>query len=206
MIMTRVQNITQFKSEFAMSGTIADNHSASNAELAAAYAQKISRLSEISGSAYAVERYKKYYLFCRNISLDLPLPAPIPFCRTDKRGIPRDIKPLVPLLTGPPEDRRVGLTIARFYESIYCRPNPDLGAIRNPCTGVDIDDEFKEFVMMKIPHIARNVRSPSKFKVINRLVAGPNGPAMLTAHYDALALKDSGLLDRLSDLKKICPT
>jgi hypothetical protein len=197
--MNKVLNLINFIAEVTMSSTFAHK------QIAEVYRSEIARLCANSGNAYAAERYKQYYLFCRNIAMDLPLPLPIPFCRTDKEGIPKDIKLLVPLLKGSPADRRLGLTIARFYESIYCKPRPNLGPIMDPCSGTPFDEDFRAFVMERVPRIFRNVRLPNKFKIIHRQVTGPNGPAMLTAHYDALALQQQGLDNSLHELSSIIP-
>jgi len=179
--------------------------------IAERYANQIDHHVINRGKVSAASHFKAMHLFCRNIALGITLPAPLPFVRTDKKGIPKVIKPLVPLLTGSPDDKRIGLTISRFYESIYVKPAPNLDAITAPNTedqlfniANEIED-FKSFVEQKITVIARNPGTPNKFKVINRLVSGPNGPAMLTAHYDALALAKTDLAQRLNSLTKIFP-
>lgn len=169
------------------------------------YNNNISKKIRNEGRVTAVKHFKEMYLFCRNISLEIDLPAPLPFVATDKKGIPKVIKPLVPLLTGTTDDRRVGLTIARFYESIYCEPNPDTSSITDEITGNPVNIEFENFIQTKVPQIVKNCPSPDRFRITCRQVKGPNGPSMLTSHYDSVALMKYGILEKLNSLSNILP-
>ena len=157
------------------------------------------------GKVTSVKHFKEIYLFCRNISLEIDLPAPLPFVATDKKGVPKVIKPLIPLLTGTTDDRRIGMTIARFYESIYCDAKPDVTSIIEETSGTVVNDKFHKFIETKVPKIVRRHFAPDNFKIVCRQVKGPNGPAMLTSHYDAVALKQKGILDNLNKLSNILP-
>lgn len=163
--------------------------------VAESYYNQINHHVVNKGKQHAAKFYKEMFLFCRNIALGLELPAPVPFTKTDKDGIPKVIKPLVPLLTGSNDDKRVGLTIARFYESIYCKTDYGTENVTSQYIGdctQDFQIKFGKFLKNKIPLVFGTIPSPyGKYSIVNRLVAGPNGPAMLTSHYDALAVMDN---------------
>jgi hypothetical protein len=163
------------------------------------------------GKADSVAFFKYMNLIARNIALDLELPPQLPFTATNKRGIPKVLKPLESLLTGTVGDKQVGLTITRFYESIYLKPSTNTDAITAPYGGIDLDPflkKFKKYLDHKLPLIYGKISSPySDHKIINRLVGGPNGPAMLTAHYDAVSvLEDPDLRETFLQYSKINPS
>jgi hypothetical protein len=159
------------------------------------------------GKSEAASYYKSLFLFARNISLSLPLPQPIPFTKTNKKGIPKDLIPLIPLLRGSSDDKKIGLTIARFYESFYSKPVPNYEAIEASYTGnIESFDEFRRYLDDNLIKVTGNLASPDKFKIVNRLTKGPNGNSMLTSHFDAVAVtEDKDLLKAHKDLAEIYP-
>lgn len=160
------------------------------------------------GKRDAVDHYKALFLFARNIALGLPHPPAIPFTRTNSEGVPKVLVPLLPLLRGTSDDKKVALTICRFYESIVCKPQPDIDPITDEYAGEARLDfsEFRDFLDWKLPNIVGKLKSPDNFKVINRLTMGPNGHSMLTAHYDAIAvLMDKNLTKAFLALEDLYP-
>lgn len=70
-----------------------------------------------NGSHHTLSRYKEGYMFLRNLVLHLPT-QPISFCKVDKRGIPKILWSLRPLLSKSRDLSRVALSIARSFELI----------------------------------------------------------------------------------------
>jgi len=163
-----------------------------------------------NGKHYALERYKASYGFLRNFVLNLKTPN-IPFCRVDKRGIPKTLWALRPLLKGNREELRLALTIARTYEEIYLPLNIDLDAIEGPSHyGKDSKkhiENFEKFLVKftnKYPRYLGTLQNTSKeLKVFTTTASGPNGPAVAAAHLDALAVKnDKEVYDNLREFNQ----
>lgn len=117
-----------------------------------------------------------------------------------------DLIPLLPLLQSSHKDLvRIGLTITRVYELIILPPELDLEAITldGPRLDAPFLTKFEKFCSTWTAnlHIRNVTHIPKLDKVIGNLVKGPNGPAILTAHYDALAVvNDSALCSALDEL------
>ena len=107
------------------------------------------RLSvKTNGPRYTLDRYKLCYMFLRNIILQLPT-SPIPFCITDKRGIPKPLWPLRPLIKGEVKFQRLALSIARSYELIKLPIDYSTETIEQDPLGVNLEETsklFKEFL------------------------------------------------------------
>jgi len=104
--------------------------------------------------------------------------------------------------------KRLGLTIARIHETIYLPPTFD----PDPITSVS-DKEFQEFSIEGFSSFCRKFLKGLHFdfKIPNcteelkgRLVQGPNGPSILSAHQDARAILDNDeIADAISDFLDI---
>lgn len=81
------------------------------------YETEIQEAIKAHGKQYTLGRYKECYAFLRNYLLELPT-QPVPFCKVDKRGIPKPLWSIRPLIKGCRSSKRVALTIARSYEQI----------------------------------------------------------------------------------------
>jgi len=146
------------------------------------------------GKRQALLRYKECYVFLRNKLLYLNT-EPIPFCRIDKRGLPKPLWPLRPLLKGSREEHRLALVIARTYESIqlpidYSVDNITNGASYTETAFNDVNQQFKIFLgefTNKFPWYLGTLQkqSPLEKQVFTTLSKGPNGPAVACAHLDA---------------------
>jgi hypothetical protein len=81
------------------------------------YENRLDYVIKHNGKRYTLELYKDCYRFLRNYLLQIPT-QPVPFCKTDKFGIPKPLWSIRPLIKGNRNDRRLALTIARTYEKI----------------------------------------------------------------------------------------
>jgi hypothetical protein len=152
------------------------------------------------GPHHTVEKYKLYFQYAVRLALRLPTEA-IPFTRITKCGHPLPLKPILPLLKGDYWDRRIGLTIARCYTLIKLEPTVDVSQVVTPGKEISLDylNKWKSFVgkiLKPIDHPKYPV--PQTFTFGAR--TGPNGPAVLTAHLDAIALKRSPLFDTFMEI------
>jgi hypothetical protein len=145
------------------------------------------------GPRQTVEKYKLYFQIATKIALRLPTEA-IPFTRVTKDGFPLRLKPLIPLLKGSKWDKRVGLTIARLYTLIRLEPQMDISQVITPGKEISLDfsNKWIEYVRKSLKPIG-NPKYPIPQSFTFGARSGPNGPAVLTAHLDAIALKRSSL-------------
>jgi hypothetical protein len=86
------------------------------------------------GRKKAIEVLKGIHTIAVHTAMERPI-TPISFIKSDKKGIPRIIKPLVPLLKGSGNMKRVALSITKLYLAIYLKPSRDFSNITDPYTG-----------------------------------------------------------------------
>lgn len=158
-------------------------------EAARTYALGLDHEIKHRGKASAVALYKQIHLIAKCIAVEQPF-APLPFRKSDKDGVPRVLKPLLPFLRGNPEEKRAALTVTRFFESVTLVPSLNLDPIvdQGPEVPKDLLLDISVFLKTWVPRVLGKVSLPSRSKVGGRLVSGPNGSAILTAHYDAAAV------------------
>jgi hypothetical protein len=128
----------------------------------------------------------------------------IPFRKTTKEGLCKDLRPFIPLFRGDENEIRAALTILRQYLLFYQRPVPDLKSITE--TGGSwladflIGKSFKLFVS-EVPKETLQ----GSIQIVPRARAGPNGrSSLMSAHLDAVALTQRPkLLDSLHKLSRI---
>jgi hypothetical protein len=131
----------------------------------------------------------------------------IPFCKSNKRGIPQVLKPVEYLLTGPAEYKRLGLTITRCYETIVGPAvwNPIPITAPGPTLSPDLIQRFTSFceIWTKKEGI-RSLKIQPTESLRGGLVQGPNGPSIITSHYDAAAvMSDQTLYTNLMQLASL---
>lgn len=159
------------------------------------YGNNIADNIRYEGPRQTVEKYKLYFQFAEKLALGL-VPEVIPFTRVTKDGVPLKLKSVYPLLKGDKWDKRIGLTIVRVYTLIRLEPVMDVSSVVTP--GKEISTRFlkdweayvnKTLTEIEIPKYPL----PQSFTFGAR--TGPNGPAVLTAHLDAIALRASNLYE-----------
>lgn len=143
------------------------------------------------GKVQSCRHYKELHNCAIRIATQDTLPS-IPFCKTDSKGIPLELKPVKWLLESDDAGhKRFGLTITRFYESIILDPvfDPDPIERPGPILNEQFVQKFSDFCSSWTSRInARNLGLRSRDKIIGNLVQGPNGPSIITSHYDASAV------------------
>jgi hypothetical protein len=86
------------------------------------------------GKVKSIELLKEIHTIAVLTAMERPI-TPISFLKSDKLGIPKVIKPLVPLLRGNNNMKRVALSITKLYLAIYLEPSRDFSNITKPYTG-----------------------------------------------------------------------
>jgi hypothetical protein len=106
----------------------------------------------------------------------------------------------------------MSLIIARIFETIYLKPQPNYlpitskGNLLNPEFIRSFDEFTKDWFMTLYKRNERLTRLSTKIdKVISSTKKGPNGPALVYSHYDLIALNnDPKLLNNLYKLNELC--
>jgi len=159
------------------------------------------------GSRYTLKLYKSAYQYLVSLHLGL-VPDPICFHKVDRNGLPKVLWSLRPLINrGTISDIRLTMCIARVYQLIRLPVDPDLSKITNP--GVVLPNNYlcsfqkycrNWFSRMNLGSLLKTVRS----KAHSTMKAGPNGHALVYAHYDLSALiKDEHLLKSIVKLNNL---
>uniref|UniRef100_A0A2V0RBH0 RdRp n=1 Tax=viral metagenome TaxID=1070528 RepID=A0A2V0RBH0_9ZZZZ len=165
------------------------------------YATKFMKTLSHNGKDYTLELYKAIH----DQSIRLVTReewSPIPFHKSNKEGVSSILVPILHHLRGVNyKDIRLILSVTRFYESIRSEPVLDLDPIVTVYNGTrdldEFDTEFQAFLSES--KVTRTLKShlPVYRKsetLIGRIRSGPNGQAIITSHYDALAvIEDSKL-------------
>jgi hypothetical protein len=161
-----------------------------------------------NGQKYALARFKDAYGFLRNYTLNLES-LPLSFTKVDKRGIPKTLWPLRPLMKGGRNEHRLALCISRCYEKIYLPIDYCTESIESPTRKRWDDSEttkyFKQFLEQfssKYPWYLGTLvtHDPIHPKVFTTTGHGPNGPSVAFSHLDARAVIDDDEL--YSSIKK----
>jgi hypothetical protein len=154
------------------------------------------------GEEYTIGRLKAFRLVIQQFVLKQKL-DPVPFAKTKRSGIPRDINFLVP-------DRdnvhsiRYSFTVLRIIESFRCKPEYKISTIIDPSSADKaVIEEIKEYIkqwsgIKLLPRLEQ-----SKLVMSNR--AGPNGPATISSMKDLAALRydTPELYQAIYDMMKI---
>lgn len=139
---------------------------------------------------------------------------PIPFHKSSKEGVSHFLRDALPLLLSN-DDKviRLVLTITRMCESLRTNLEFDETPITSPYSGdIDLDEftgELEQF-LLAAPWFDRlrntfqaNFKPVTKLR--GRIKAGPNGSAIASSHYDAIALKRSPeMLENIKELNTLC--
>lgn len=155
-----------------------------------------------NGKQYTLGLYKDCYAFLRNYLLELPT-QPISFCKVDSKGIPKPLWVLRPLIKGSRENQRLALSIARSFEQIRLEVDySSLDAITDEMSRETeksvrgLSKKFKRFLKrftLKRKWYLGALSDPIQpwSKVITSLSKGPNGPTVVSAHLDAIAVSQA---------------
>jgi len=170
------------------------------------YHDSLTKMIKDNGKIYASKHFKLLHRHATERVLG-DTPSVIPFCKSDKDGYPKQLICLKDLIeSGCKDSQRLALTITRFFESIYCKPELDPTPITDEGPNLDENflQDFDEFCK-GFTHRLRISGSQLQFQdtVIGSLKMGPNGPAIATAHRDAVAvLQNESLWEGIYTLAK----
>jgi hypothetical protein len=165
------------------------------------YAQEFTKTLVNNGKAYTLKLFKE--LHNQSVRLVTKEPwSPIPFHKADKEGISTLLLPMLKHLRGDRyKDIRIILSVTRLHESIRLKPELDLNPIVTPYSGTEDLGEF-EVKFLKFLQESRTSRKlhlglpklKGSQELIGRIRSGPNGQAIVTAHYDARAVCEDNIL------------
>jgi len=171
-----------------------------------------SLLKELSnkGVKETVKLYKDYHRVGTSVVLEIDF-EPVPRRRTiSGTKIPRDLRPLIALLTGSVFEKRIGMTILNLYKLLRLAPSDDLSAITEGGAPVatELMESFATFLKRCPNFMVRstkpNPETQREYLGYLSSANGPNGPMLRTAHRDAIALfHDKPLLESVLALLKI---
>lgn len=155
------------------------------------------------GKKESARKYKEYYRIATCLALEQQF-NPMSFTKSNKDGVPRDLVPLLPLLKGDKWMKRFGLTVCRLYTLIKISPDIDVTNVVKP-SSAQVDDlfvnQFTEFVNSVIEETPLPIVENPDFNFGAH--KGPNGEAVLTSHYDAVALKRANLSQKWNELASL---
>jgi hypothetical protein len=154
-----------------------------------------------SGLAEAIRLFKLLHTTAMKIAAGEEF-DPLPFRKVvkGKGNIPLLLKPLITLLQGDKWDKRLGLTLSSIYTLGVLAPSLDTSTITSPGAPISptLMTEFTNFVAARIVPILPP-KGKADFLFGSR--AGPNGPAVPSAHLDAVGLRKQPQL--LAALRKL---
>jgi len=145
------------------------------------------------GKHWTADHYKKLHIIAKAIAMESSF-EPLSWTRSGKDGIPTVLRPLVPYLKGDSTEKRFGLTITRSYELVVGKPEIKLEPITSPLTkpiNQQFMSDFSKWITSWRESLVgkRIIRlSPNDRMHASPGVMGPNGPALLTSHIDAVAI------------------
>lgn len=162
------------------------------------YAMNFERTINNNGKKYTLTLFKELHNQSTKLVTNEPW-SPIPFHKSSKEGISTMLLPILKHLRGDNiTDIRIILSITRLHESIRLPAELELSSILNSYEGKrDLDefaDEFREFLKesqwanklkQNLPRLSNNQQ------LIGRIRSGPNGQAIISSHYDAVAIFDN---------------
>lgn len=143
------------------------------------------------GLKETITLYKKLYIIAIKIVMQEQF-LPLPFRKSDKAGIPTLLKPLkFLLLSNEPRLQRIGLTICGVHRLAKLPVSLNLTNItRKQEIHPEQEQSTKEFEQFVNKYLPQRLISDPENDFTFGVREGPNGPSVLTAHYDAHALKE----------------
>jgi len=142
------------------------------------------------GKVESLNFFKSVYLIATKVAMERPF-EPIPFCKSNKDGIPNVLSALLPYLTGSADEKRIGLSIAKLYLAIVLPASTDFSSITTPGVDIGEDSIFGQKWSKFLIHWTKKFGTPDlswdgEWKATTK--NGPNGHALVFAHQDSVAL------------------
>jgi len=171
------------------------------------YTDKFTKTLNNNGKVYTLNLYKQLHDQSVRIVTSEEW-SPISFHKSNKEGVSNQLLPILKHLRGKNyRDIRLILSVTRIHESIRLKAVLDLEPIIAEYEGTrdlgEFDYEFRKF-LNESPRTRSLLSQLPKLKhnnmLIGRIRSGPNGQAILTAHYDSLAvIKDKELHNSIKE-------
>jgi hypothetical protein len=160
------------------------------------YIDKMMESVKHKGKGFSAKLFKDLNLISQCIASQRPFER-LRFFKSDKRGIPKILKPLLPLLeSDSPNLKRYALTITRQYTCLYLEPIfNELPITGDPISIIPDTDmqSYNDWVQSStfLPKYQPEFNVMSPFDLNLSTSTGPNGPALMTSHMDAIALENN---------------
>jgi len=129
-------------------------------------------------------------------------PTPIPFRKSNKRGIDKNLAKFLPLLrSDDPNSKRGALSILRLGYLIHSEPDFDVTSVTALPEGKGVETIVESFTLLAKRWVPP-IDPVGYIDIVPRACAGPNGQSsLMDSHLDALALsRNPELLQALADL------
>jgi len=158
------------------------------------------------GSRYTLKLYKDAYKFLVDLHMGFH-PVPLSYSKVDRNGLPKVLWPLRPMLKDKTiSNVRLTMCIARVFQLIRLPIDPDLSKITDPGNILPNNylHSFAEYCQGWFSRInLSNIRT-QRFSAHSSMKSGPNGQALVYAHYDLSALiRTPELLTSIVNLNKL---
>jgi len=137
------------------------------------------------GRKQACKYFKSLHKVATEKCLHLPVSI-IPFCKT-KDGYPKELYPLRHLIEGSQADKQLALTVTRCYEKLVLPVDwkPEVITTPGPILSNSLLEGFESFAERFARNTTGIIRPNRPDTIMGSLTKGPNGPSILTSHYDA---------------------
>lgn len=155
------------------------------------------------GSNYTLKLYKDSYKFLVDLHMGFH-PVPISYAKIDRNGLPKVLWPLRPLLKDKSiSNIRLTMCIARVFQLIRLPINLDTSKITDPGNILPNNylNSFAEYCQGWFSKINLSNIKTQRFSAHSSMKSGPNGQALVYAHYDLGAL--IGTPDLLKSIVKL---
>jgi len=151
----------------------------------------VSSLIKFKGEERTMELLKQYRLSLQQFVLHQTV-TNIPFCKTDKDGVPKIVKFLKPNRSLKSEVM-YSLSVLRLIEEFRCKPKFLTDTITSESTAKqDVLSQITEYIRSK-PRILKVLpKELMEPRLLLSNKAGPNGPAAITCLQDLKALRSPG--------------
>lgn len=139
------------------------------------------------GHKFATKYLKDLNTIGERVALGQPI-TPLPFRKSDKDGIPRDLAPFRRYLKGTALQKAAALSVLRAVESCRTEISKDISTVTQPSTA---DPELVDSICAYAKVWVKGLNLKLKLKKLKyhwTLKNGPNGPALKTSDSDVGAL------------------
>lgn len=153
-------------------------------------------IERCEGTTSAVLRTKSVYNYALRHSCGVKT-DPIPYLRSDSKGVPVKLKPYLEVMSQGPDSRRAVLTVLQLYKLVTIKPPYTLSSITDPYSGQEDPEWMSSFLT-----VCEKVFPPNQLQErIAQLKTGyhitgsngPNGPAIGTAFVDREGIRNTNI-------------